>query len=122
VRVGDQVIDVEPTGGIGCASSPRNVFMRGLTLRRGTPTTRPCRGCVRSVAGSPLPPLEAGERIANLRVLDSVIERVAGSGPGSAILLRGPEAARPADVLLSGVRVIRRRPNLLSCPATCDAR
>jgi hypothetical protein len=59
------------------------------------------------------PTLLARGRIQNLRILDSVIERVAGSGPGNAILITGVSPANPVDALLSGVRVVQATPNPL---------
>jgi hypothetical protein len=147
VRVGDQAIDFEPTGGANCETLVRDVLMRQLTLRTGktegatvTIAGERCRivddvtltdsvvedGGVfvlnahnvtlsrlhlRSVPAvrpdEPTPaPLLARERIVNLRVLDSVIERVAASGPGAVVRISGQDEFRPTDMLLSGVRVV----------------
>lgn len=149
VRVGDQAIDFEPSGGVNCETILRNVLMRQLVLRKGDSTGKTVfiagdncavvdnitltdsviedgsvtvldahnvtlsRLHLRSVAGNPVAPLLVRERIVNLRVLDSVIERVAGSGPGSAIRIAGQGATRPTDVLLSGVRVLQATPEPL---------
>lgn len=72
---------------------------------------------LRSVPGTveePAPaPVLARERIVNLRILDSVIERVAESAPGAAIRISGQGTARPTDALLSGVRVLSATPQPL---------
>jgi hypothetical protein len=59
-----------------------------------------------SLPGSSAPTVLARKRIQNLRILDSVIERVAQSGAGnSAVQISNQSGAFPTDVLLSGVRV-----------------
>ncbi|OLF10835.1 hypothetical protein [Actinophytocola xanthii] len=149
VRVGDQAIDFEPTGGTGCETLVRDVQLRRLTLRTGRSSgatvTVAGKGCkvvrgvtltdsvvedggvfvlnahdvtlsrlhLRSVPGSAQAPVLARERIVNLRVLDSVVERVAASGPGAAVRVSGQDTARPTDVLLSGVRVPSATPEPL---------
>ena len=52
-------------------------------------------------------PVLARNRIQNLRILDSVIERVTGSGPGNAIKISSQPGAGSVDALLSGVRVVQ---------------
>jgi hypothetical protein len=149
VRVGDQAIDFEPTGGVNCETILRNVLMRQLTLRKadttGATVTIAGGNCaivdsvtltdsvvedgnvfilnahnvtlsqlhLRSVPGSPQVPVLARERIVNLRILDSVIERGADSGPGPAIQIAGADTFRPTDALLSGVRVVSQTPEPL---------
>jgi hypothetical protein len=143
VRVGDQAIDFEPTGGPSFECQPiiRNVLMRTLTLRRGATQGLTVAiggdGCavadnvtltdsvvedgtvsildarnvtlsrlnLTSLPGNAAPTVLARKRIQNLRILDSVIERVAGSGAGFAIQVSSQSGANPTDVLLSGVQV-----------------
>jgi hypothetical protein len=71
------------------------------------------RAPVDYLSGDTRAPGLARERIVNLRILDSVIERVAGSGPGAAIRISGQDAFRPTDALLSGVRVVSASPEPL---------
>lgn len=143
VRVGDQAIDFEPTGGAGfnCQPIVKNVLMRNLVLRRaatqGLTVAIGGDGCavadtvtltdsivedgpvsildavnvtlsrlhLRGLDGSSAPTVLARKRIVNLRVLDCVLERGAGSGPGTAIQISGQSGADPTDALLSGVRI-----------------
>lgn len=151
IRVGDQAIDFEPTGGpaFECQPIVKNVFMRDLTLRRGTTAgvtvTIGGDGCavaqnvtladsvvddggvhiidvsdvtlsrlhLRNPGGTAAPTLHARKRVVNLRVLDTVIERLAGTGTGNALKINAQSGAYPTDVLLSGVRVVQATPGAL---------
>jgi hypothetical protein len=145
IRVGDQAVDFEPTGGpvFECQPIVRNVTMRDLVLRR-TATGQGDRtvtihgdGCAvadnvtladsiiedgsvsvldahhLTLSGLHLrnrtvtPTLLARKRIVGLQVRDSTIERVAGTGPGSAIVVTGQNGAFPTDVVVSGTHVIQ---------------
>jgi hypothetical protein len=151
VKVGDQAIDFEPTGGeaFNCQPIIKNVLMRALTLRRATmdglTITIHGAGCavaqnvtltdsivedgtvsildaadvtlsrlhLRSLPGSSEATLLARKRIVNLRILDSVIDRLAESGTGLAIKVNNQSGAYPTDVLVSGVRVEQATPGAL---------
>jgi hypothetical protein len=151
VKVGDQAIDFEPTGGeaFNCQPIIKNVLMRALTLRRATTDgltiTIHGAGCavaqnvtltdsivedgtvsildaadvtlsrlhLRSLPGSSEATLLARKRIVNLRILDSVIDRLAESGTGLAIKVNNQSGAYPTDVLVSGVRVEQATPGAL---------
>jgi len=151
VRVGDQAIDFEPTGGPGfdCQPIVKNVLMRGLTLRRvttaGVTVAIGGDGCavaqnvtltdsvvddggvhiidvrdvtlsrlhLRNPGGTAAPTVHARKRVTNLRILDTVIERLAGTGTGNAFKVNAQSGAYPTDVLLSGVRIVQATPGPL---------
>jgi len=152
VRVGDQAVDFEPTGGeaFNCQPVIKNVLMRALTLRRaagqgGLTVTIHGSGCavarnvtltdsvvedgtvsildaadvtlsrlhLRSQPGDEEAPVLARKRVVNLRILDSVIDRVAESGTGASIRVGNQSGAYPTDVLVSGVRVEQATPGAL---------
>lgn len=148
VKVGDQAIDFEPTGGpsFECQPIVKNVLMRDLTLRRATDKGLTVAvhgdGCavaqnvtltdsivadgpvsildahdvtlsrlhLRSLPGDAAPTVLARKRIENLRVLDSVVERVVGSAPSHVVKISAQSGANPTDVLLSGVRIVQATP------------
>ncbi|HEX6685795.1 MAG TPA: hypothetical protein VF062_23670 [Candidatus Limnocylindrales bacterium] len=151
VKVGDQAIDFEPTGGpaFECQPIVKNVLMRDLTLRRGTTAGVTVAifgdGCavaqnvtltdsviddggvlivdvrdvtlsrlhLRNPGGTGAPTVHAFKRVVNLRILDTVIERLAGTGTGNALKVNAQSGAYPTDVLLSGVRVEQATPGTL---------
>jgi hypothetical protein len=151
VKVGDQAIDFEPTGGeaFNCQPVIKNVLMRALTLRRaatqGLTVTIHGAGCavaqnvtltdsivedgtvsvldaadvtlsrlhLRSQPGNEEATVLARKRVVNLRILDSVIDRLAESGTGAAIRVGNQSGAYPQDVLVSGVRVEQATPGAL---------
>jgi hypothetical protein len=68
---------------------------------------------LRNPGGTAAPTVHARKRVVNLRILDTVIERLAGTGTGNALKVNAQSGAYPTDVLLSGVRVEQATPGAL---------
>lgn len=95
------------------AAVVRNITLTNSVIEDGNVSIMDGQGVtlsrlnLRSLPGFAVAPVLARNRIQNLRILDSVIERVAGSGPGNAIKISSQPGAGSVDALLSGVRVVQ---------------
>jgi hypothetical protein len=98
--------------GDGCAVAKNvtlteSVVEDGAVLLFDTQDVTLSRLNLRTRPGFAAPAVLSRNRLQNLRILDSVIERVADSGPGNAIRIAGQPGAVPVDALLSGVKVVQ---------------
>lgn len=150
IAVGDQAIDMEPTGAgsFQCAASISNVIMRDLVLRRGTPAQGDLTVAIagddcakvegvtlersvvedgavsiidardvtlarlflrnRLASGSLKATLHIRRRAEMIKVVDTLIERVAGSAPSYVVEINENNGIGPTDVTFAGVTVVQR--------------